>query len=107
MTFEPRSRGPVRPSLGQADLRLVAPSEGSFRRLAAPGGRAGLGVGQKSAVPTADPAFPGSIYSLGSVFLALGHDFGTENLASRMLSTTPAKPCHRLFTFFLLTTSTT
>ena len=72
----------------------------SFRRPAAPGGRAGLGVGQKSAVLTADPPFPGSIYSLGSVFLALGHDFGTENPASRMLSTTPAKRCHRLFNIF-------
>ncbi len=30
----------------------------SFRRSAAPGGRAGLGVGQKSAVPTADPPPP-------------------------------------------------
>ena len=70
-------------------------------------GRAGPGVGKKSAVPTTDPPFPGSIYSQGHGFLALGSDFGTENPASRTLSITPAKPGHRLFTFFLLTISTT
>ena len=46
-------------------------------------------------------------HSLAGVFLALGHDFGTENLASRTLFTTPANRCHRLSTFFLLTISTT
>ena len=56
---------------------------------------------------TTDPHSSGPIYSLGGVFLALRHDFGTENQASRTLSGTPAKPCHRLFTFFLLTVSTT
>ena len=50
---------------------------------------------------------PLSHHPLGRVLLALGHDFGTENPASRTLSTTPAKPCHGLFMFFLLTISTT
>ena len=36
----------------------------------------------------------------------LGHDFRMENPASRTLFTTPPNPCHRLFTFFLLTVST-
>ena len=67
----------------------------------------GPGWGKKSAVLTADASFPDSIYSLGGVFFALGHDFRTGNPASRTLSTTPAKPCHRLFTSFLLTISTT
>ena len=48
-----------------------------------------------------------STLSLGGVLLALGHDFGTENRASKTLSSTRAKPCHRLFTFFLLPVSTT
>ena len=44
---------------------------------------------------------------LGGVFLALGHDFDTENRACRTLFSTPAKPGHRLLQFFLLAISTT
>ncbi len=40
--------------------------------------------------------------SLDDVFSPLGHDFGTENRALSTLFTTLAKPCHGLFTFFLL-----
>ncbi len=72
----------------------------------------GLGWGKKvvrpygrfpSSYPLATDATP----SLGGVFLALGHDFCTENPASTTLSSTPTEPCHRLFTFFLLAISMT
>ena len=57
----------------------------------------GLGWGQTVA-PTADPPLPDhSYHSLGSAFLALGHDFGTENLASPALFTTSPQPRSRLF----------
>ncbi len=67
----------------------------------------GLGMGRTSSKDQRPIPLGGhSHYSLGGVFLVLGHDFGTENRASRTLFTTPAKPCHRLFTFFLLAIST-
>ena len=84
----------------------------SFGARTAPSARTGLGVGQKigrangrcrSSYWVATNATP----SRGGAFFALGHDFCTENPASRTLFTTPANRCHRLFTFFLLAISTT
>ena len=59
-------------------------------------------------MPTTDPPLTDhSYHSPGSVFLALGHDFGTQNLASPALFTTSPNPGHGLCQFFLLPISTT
>ena len=66
-----------------------------------PAAERGLGWGQESAAPTADPPLPDhSYHSLGSAFLALGHDFGTQNLASPALFTTSPTPVTDFADFF-------
>ncbi len=80
-------------------LRLLSQRE-RLARIPSGVGWQGLAEIFRETVVARSPSFPGSIYSLGGVFLALGDDFGTENPASRTLSTTPPKPRHRLFNFF-------
>ena len=95
---------------------MPCPKAGRFtaasRRSAAAAAERGLGWGKKSAVLTADSPLPDpflhtSYHSLQDVFLALGHDFGTENPASKRLFTTPVNLRHRLCTLFFLAVSTT
>ena len=110
MTFEQRSTRLFYALASPAALRPVAPAQRSFLsalgRSQRPSGAWGGAKNRPSQRPT--PLFLAAPHhSLGGVFLALGHDFRTENAASRTLFTTPVNLHHRLFTFFLLTISTT
>ena len=57
--------------------------------------------------PLSAPLPPSARRRFPRATTALRYDFGAENPVERTLSSTPSKPCHRLFTFFLLTASTT
>ncbi len=92
--------------------RLVAAWSVPGRRSASPSDREGPGAGQEIGLsygrsPSSYSLATNATPSLGGVFLALGHDFGTQNPASRTLFSSPEKRGHRLFTSFLLPVSTT
>ena len=70
MTFEPRLRGHIRQLLGQPFYGWSPPHTGrSFRRSAAPSGRAGPGVGSRRAAPGGAPSSRNNTPSSRSAWL--------------------------------------